>query len=67
MQCKQPEFLNGVQLTSLVVAAFALLILSGCAQKEQAEKTPASPPNVSVDFKGPGNRVDASFQGLSPE
>lgn len=67
MQGKQPQVPHVVQLLQLVVVAFALVIVSGCAQEKQVEKKPVSPPNVAVEFNGPGNRVDATFKSVSPE
>lgn len=67
MQRKQPQILHAVQLLPLVVVALALVIVSGCAQEKQVEKKPASPPSATVDFNGPGNRLDATPKSVSPE
>jgi len=57
----------GNSLLGYVVVAIGLVVGVGCSQEKQMEKEPASPPNATVEFNGPGNRVDANFQGTSPE
>ena len=67
MQCKEPQIQHAVRFWPLVVAAFAFVAVSGCSQQEQAKEKPASPPQAAVEFNGPENRLDATFQGGSPE
>lgn len=67
MQYKESQIQYAVLLLPLVVVTLALLVVSGCSQEEKVEKKPASPPNATVDFSGPGNRVDGNFQSGSPE
>ena len=67
MQRKQPQIQNAGRFLLQVVVAIGLVVGLGCSQEKQMEKEPASPPNATVEFNGPGNRVDANFQGTSPE
>ena len=67
MQCKEVEIQHAARFMPLVVVTLALLVVLGCGQEKQAEKKPASRPSTSVDFNGPGNRVDATFHPGSPE
>lgn len=67
MQRKQPQIQNAGRFLLHVVVAIGLVVGVGCSQEKQMEKEPASPPNATVEFNGPGNRVDANFQGTSPE
>ena len=66
MQSAETQIHYAWQLMSLVVVAVVFVL--GCGQEEQVEKKePASTPNAAVDFEGPGNRVDATFQSVDPE
>jgi len=67
MQFKELLTQHATRFIPLVVVTLALVVVSGCGQEKQAEKTPASRPSASVDFNDPGNRVDATFQPGSPE
>jgi len=67
MQCQESQIQYAARFLPLVVATLAVVVVLGCSQEKQVEKKPASPPSASVDFDGPGNRVDGSFQSVSPE
>ena len=67
MRCNEPQIQHAVRFLPLVIVTLAFVAVFGCSQEEKAERKPASPPNAAVDFSGPGNRVDATFQGGSPE
>ena len=67
MRCNESQLQHAVRFLPLVVVTLALFVVSGCSQEKQAEKKPASPPKAAIDFSGPGNRVDGTFQSGSPE
>jgi len=67
MQCDEPQIQHAVRFWPLVVVAFVFVAVSGCGQEKQVEKKPASPPNAAVEFNGPGNRLDGTFQSVAPE
>jgi len=67
MRCNELQIKRLVRFVPLLFVALAVVVVSGCSQEEQVERKPASPPNAAVDFNGPENRVDATFQGGSPE
>ena len=67
MRYREFQIQYAARCLPLVVATFAVVFVSGCGQEEKVEKKPASPPNAAVDFSGPENRVDGTFQSGSPE
>ncbi len=67
MQRKQIQIENASRLLPLLAITLALVMVVGCSQEKLVEKKPDSVPKTTVEFNGPGKRVDASFQGTSPE
>jgi len=67
MQRTEIQMHHAARFLSVVVLTLVLVVVSGCGQEKRVEEKPVSPPNASVDFNGPGNRVDATLRSVSPE